>query len=87
MKKFKKMLSLALSAIMIAALIPAQAFAAETTKAVKEDIDWENWTMTNEPWATLITRWDVKIECEYVSWLIPLGENEETLYINNILLK
>ena len=39
----------------------------------------------DEPWATLITRWDVKIECEYVSWLIPLSDDEETLYINGML--
>ena len=39
----------------------------------------------DEPWATLITRRDVRIECEYVSWLIPLGDDEETLYINEML--
>lgn len=48
------MLSLALSAIMVAALLPMSAMAAGETKAVVEDIDWENWTLTNEPWATLM---------------------------------
>ncbi|MBE7015267.1 MAG: hypothetical protein E7417_00370 [Ruminococcaceae bacterium] len=51
---FKKMLSLALSAIMVAAILPMSAMAAGETKAVKEDIDWENWTLTNEPWSTLM---------------------------------
>ena len=40
-----------------------------------------------EPWKSIVTRRDVKIECEYVSWLVPLSDDEETLYINNILLK
>ena len=54
MKNFKKLLSLALSAIMVAVVLPTSALAADETKAVKEDIDWENWTLTAEPWATLM---------------------------------
>ena len=50
----KKMLSLALSAIMVAAALPMSAMAATETKAVVEDIDWENWTLTNESWSTLM---------------------------------
>jgi len=54
MKNFKKLISLALSAVMLAATLPMSVMAAETTKAVKEDIDWENWTLTNEAWSTLM---------------------------------
>ena len=40
-----------------------------------------------EPWASLITRRDVKIDCEWISWLVPLSDDEKTLYIDDMLLK
>ena len=54
MKSLKKLISLTLAAVMAAATLPMSALAVEGTKAVKENIDWENWTLTNEAWATLM---------------------------------
>ena len=37
----------------------------------------------NDLWKGVLNRFDIKIECEYVSWLIYDGE--ETIYINEML--
>ena len=39
--------------------------------------------LINDLWKGVLNRRDIKIECEYVSWLIYDGE--ETIYINEIL--
>lgn len=52
MKSFKKLISLALSAVMLAATLPMSAMAAAETKSVVEDIDWENWLITDAIWSS-----------------------------------
>ena len=39
--------------------------------------------LINGLWKEMLNRRDIKIECEYVSWLIY--DDEETIYINEML--
>lgn len=41
----------------------------------------------SEVWNELITRRDIRIECEYVSWLDHSKDDGMMIYINNVLLK
>ena len=65
MKSFKKLLSLVLSAVMVASVLPMSAMAAETTKAVKEDIDWENWLMPGAEWSSYLDGCTYYVEEKY----------------------
>ena len=40
-----------------------------------------------DDWKTLITRRDIRIECEYVSWLDHSKDDDMKIYIHNVLLK
>lgn len=49
----------------------------------KEEALNDFYMFIDEPWKHVIRRHDIKVECEYISWLVH--DDRETIYINEML--